>query len=60
MTAAERATKVANLLKDFVEIGADWEGAGPEERHRIHVMLDRCLVDLQAIKDELPIFRPRP
>lgn len=60
MTVAERALEVASLLRDHVEIGADWEGAGPEERHRIHTALDRCIAELQAIKEDIPVFRPRP
>lgn len=55
MTAAERAAKVADLIRDFVEIGADWEADGLDGRASIHWMVDRCQAELQLIKDQLPI-----
>jgi|CXWL01.1.fsa_nt_gi uncharacterized membrane protein YccC len=55
MTAAERAAKVADLIRDFVEISADWEADGPDSRASIHWMVERCRTELQSIKDQLPI-----
>jgi len=55
MTAAERAKKVADLIRDFVEISADWEADGPDGRTSIHWMVDRCHAELQSIKDQHPV-----
>lgn len=60
VTAAERAIRVADLIRDFVEISADWEADGPEGRAHIHWMLDRCVSQLLSAKDQLPISETLP
>lgn len=53
MTLSAKALVAAELIQELIAIGADWEGAGPEEAMRIRTGLARAISDLQEVHAKL-------
>ncbi len=60
MTLSQKAMRAVTLVKEMVEIGADWEGVGPEEAMRIRTALERATKDLQEVHAALWPFPQYP